>query len=658
MFKRFLLFLILILVGSGSALAQSIPDGRYAIINQGSGLVLDVAGASTGNGAKVQQWGYGGGEWQQFDVASQGNGFYSIRAAHSGKSLDVYSYSMQPGGEILQWDYNATANQLWAINSVGGGSYSIVSKMSGLALDFGQGSGSGTALRQYGLTGEDNQKFKFQMVDDGLSTIEDGRYVITSRFSGLSLDVAGGSKDNGANIQQWGYNGGGWQQFDVAYQGGGYYSIRSVHSGKSLDVNGYSKDAGAEILQWAYKGSDNQLWKISDKGNGYYTITSKISGMAMDVWEWSSSAGGDIRQYHATGATNQQFKFATVGGSSGGGTSTGGARADGFASVNGDTTGGAGGATVNVNNCSELETALRDSKPLTIQIPNSTIDCRTPASSIQACQVACPNPGKYTYRIRVGSQTCTDLGSPNDSTVTKTVNSKRLIVSSNKTVVGLGANSKVRGASFILGGVSNLIFRNFEITDVNPGLVEAGGAFTMEDVDHVWIDHMGFSQISDGYADMSSVKNATLSWNHFDGYNTASCDNHHSYIMFADESTVTYHHNYFDQGGGRNPKLGSGTLAHLYNNYWYDITYFAANAAGGAQAKVENNYYLDVSRPHWNWNGEALIDANMSSNVYAGSTSTSDGADTGDRVYQVPYSYKPDRATDLPSMLSSKTGPQ
>lgn len=646
---RKLLLLVFCLTFSGLLHAQSIADGRYIITNFYSGLSLDVASASTDDGANVQQWGYGGGTWQQFDVAYQGDGYYSIRPAHSGMSLDVYGWSSEAGGEIRQWTWYGADNQLWSINDTGNGYYTIVSKLSGMALDVWEWSSSaGGDIRQYTLSGADNQRFSFERVDDGLSTIDNGRYVIYSRLSGLALDVASGSSADGANIQQWGYGGGEWQQFDVEYQGGGYYSILAAHSGKSLDVYNMSTEAGANIDQWTYWGGDGQLWKINDLGNGYYTVTSKLSGMALDVWEFSTAAGGDIRQYTLAGGTNQQFRFASTSGSSSG--------VDGYASINGGTTGGAGGSTVTVSSCSELESALSSSSALTIQIPNSTIDCRTAARAQAVCAVQCSGSSKYTYRVPVGTQTCTELGSTSNATTTKYRNDVRLHVASNKTVVGLGPDSTVVGGSFVVSGVSNLIFRNFTMTNINPHLVEAGGAISMQDSDHIWVDHMRFSQISDGYTDMVNVQNVTLSWNHFDGYNTASCDNHHSYVMFADDTTVTFHHNYFDQGGGRNPKLNkSGTRAHLYNNYWYDITYFATNTGNGAQAKIEGNYYQSVSRPHWNESG--YIDANMSSNVYV-NTSTSSYADTGDSVFSIPYSYSVDSASGLPSTLSSQTGPQ
>ena len=42
-------------------------NGRYIVVNRNSGKVMEVAGASTNNGANIQQNAYTGGTHQQFD---------------------------------------------------------------------------------------------------------------------------------------------------------------------------------------------------------------------------------------------------------------------------------------------------------------------------------------------------------------------------------------------------------------------------------------------------------------------------------------------------------------------------------------------------------------------------------------------------------------
>lgn len=488
-------------------------------------------------------------------------------------------------------------------------------------------------------------------------TISNGRYTIKNNHSGLVLDVAGKSFEDGANIQQWNSNGGTNQQFDVTYVGDGYYSIRAVHSGKSLDVYGYSSDAGAEIWQWTYNGTSNQLWAINPVGNGYYTITSMHSGLALDLWEWSTEAGGDIRQWTVTGAVNQLWSFTLAGSDQSSGV-------DGFASQWGSdglstTTGGAGASPITVYSCESLVSALGSSSAAVVQIFNGTIDCRQ-ANQIQvACAIQCPNSSETFYRVPVGTQTCTELGSSTDSTVNRTRNETRINVASNKTIIGLGTDSKVLGATFNLSNSSNIIMRNFTIEDVNPALVEAGDAITLSNSSHIWIDHMRTYLISDGNVDINDSQNVTLSWNHFVGWNSAVCGNRHYYTNGVVASQVTFHHNYWENAAGRNPKLdGSATRAHIYNNYWLNVSYFSVSVNTGAQGLVEANYFNNSLRPHWNNGG--YLDASISSNRYSGVSASDSYRHTGDSVFGDVnmYSYTLDNVDQIPSIVVNNAGPK
>ena len=147
--------------------------------------------------------------------------------------------------------------------------------------------------------------------------INNGRYTIVSALSGLNMDVASRSSDDGANILQYTSTSSTNQQFDVSALGDGSYSIRPAHSGKSLDVYAWNADDGAELRQWTYYGNSNQRWYIDDAGNGQHSITSQFSGKALDVWEMSMAAGGDIRLFSYWGGPGQLWSFVPVGGSGG-----------------------------------------------------------------------------------------------------------------------------------------------------------------------------------------------------------------------------------------------------------------------------------------------------------------------------------------------------
>lgn len=91
--------------------------GVYNIIVSHSGKLLDVEGASTANGARVIQWPANGGRNQQWRVVPSGSGF-RITAEHSGKLLDIEGASVQDGAPALQWPANGGNNQLWRLSVV------------------------------------------------------------------------------------------------------------------------------------------------------------------------------------------------------------------------------------------------------------------------------------------------------------------------------------------------------------------------------------------------------------------------------------------------------------------------------------------------------------------------------------------------------------
>lgn len=491
--------------------------------------------------------------------------------------------------------------------------------------------------------------------------VDGALYTIANLSNGLVLDVVNGATTAGAPIQQWGYAGSNNQQFYVRDAGNGYWTIRPKPGTLRLDVQGSSKFEGAAVLQNTASSATSQLWQLKKSTTGAYNVVSVNSGKSLTAA--STSSGARLSQATDTASGLQRWFFNPVSGTCGGAVVTGFAAqsgSDGLAT----TTGGGSAAPVTVTSCSAMTAALQSTSPAVVQIPaNTTIDCRTPARTQVACAVACPSyqdPGKISYRIPVAGQTCTSLGSSTDATYARSRNEVRIFVGSNKTLVGLDANSRVLGATLELNSVKNVIIRNLTIADINPGLVEGGDGIGVNSSSHVWIDHVKFSLISDGHVDISKSKNVTLSWNRFDGVNPAVCGGKHHYTNAVADSQVTLHHNFWDKASGRNPKLdGAATRAHLYNNYWLDIPYFAINASASAQAKVEGNFFANAAKPHWN-NGGGLISANIASNRYTGISATDAYKDTGATVFGdiTLYSYTLDNVDALPAALIAGTGPR
>lgn len=136
-------------------------------------------------------------------------------------------------------------------------------------------------------------------------------YVIKSKNSGKALDVSWGSKDNGANVLQYSYQGYANQKWYIERLSNGCYIIKSNTSGKVLDVEARSMSNGGNVLQWEYKGGDNQEWKIENV-NGYYRIINRRSGKALDVSGRSTADNANVLQWDYTGANNQLWSITPV----------------------------------------------------------------------------------------------------------------------------------------------------------------------------------------------------------------------------------------------------------------------------------------------------------------------------------------------------------
>lgn len=136
-------------------------------------------------------------------------------------------------------------------------------------------------------------------------------YVISSKNSGKALDVARGSRDNGANVLQYRYNGNANQKWYIERKSNGYYVIKSCASGKVLDVSGVSRDNGANVQQWEYLGGANQEWSIENV-NGYYKIINRNSGKALDVSGKSTADNANVLQWSYNGGNNQLWSITPV----------------------------------------------------------------------------------------------------------------------------------------------------------------------------------------------------------------------------------------------------------------------------------------------------------------------------------------------------------
>ncbi|KAK4109659.1 polysaccharide lyase family 1 protein [Canariomyces notabilis] len=227
----------------------------------------------------------------------------------------------------------------------------------------------------------------------------------------------------------------------------------------------------------------------------------------------------------------------------------------GFASLNGGTTGGAGGTVTTVSTLPEFTAAVneKNSAPA-IVVVKGIISGDT--------------------KVRIGS---------------------------NKSIIGL-PGSGFKGVGLHFRGQSNLIVRNIVSSFVTAS---NGDALKIEESTNVWVDHCEFfseqgsdKDYYDGLVDSSHGSDfVTVSHTYFHDHWKASLVGHSDSNGSEDKGKlrITYANNYWKNINSRAPLLRFGT-AHVYNSYYENMS-TAVNSRMGAQALVQSTVFKNVSFP-------------------------------------------------------------
>lgn len=274
---------------------EVVKDGDYAIAAGPdlSRMVLDVAGGSASNGANVQIYQSNTTAAQRWRVSHDDNGYLTITNVKSGKVFDVSAGSTCLGTNVQQYAACGDANyaQKWIAVPNGDGSVRLLSAVwQQRTLDVAGGSlNSQTNVQLYASNGTAAQRFTFiatnpASVDPCDDILKDkGWCVISPSANGaVALDVAGGSLNNGGNVQTYSCNGTLSQLFKAEYRDG-YYVLRNAGSGKVLDVAAGDVVPGTNVQQWDESPNDNQLFRVIANEDGSYSFINKGTGLMLAV---------------------------------------------------------------------------------------------------------------------------------------------------------------------------------------------------------------------------------------------------------------------------------------------------------------------------------------------------------------------------------------
>lgn len=274
----------------------------------GSNLVLDVKGGSQSTGANVQIYGSNSSNAQKWELQYADSRLYRIRSINSLFYLGVAGSTN--GSNVAQYKSDDGLSQYWYFMANGDG-YTICNAANGLVLDVQNGkAANGSNVQLYTSNGTTAQKWV--MADTPL--IKNGTYVFSSDltvYGMLVLDVQGGSKASGANVQAYQSNGTDAQKWMVTYKGTGAYTLASKNSGLLLTVADSSLANGGNVVQKTNENSNFQLWTISLVGSNSYVFKNVGSGKVLDIKNGKSDNGVNVQQYSANGSKAQTWHIKT-----------------------------------------------------------------------------------------------------------------------------------------------------------------------------------------------------------------------------------------------------------------------------------------------------------------------------------------------------------
>ena len=303
------------------------------------------------------------------------------------------------------------------------------------------------------------------------------------------------------------------------------------------------------------------------------------------------------------------------------------AAADGWASQNGGTSGGAGGPTVTVTD-----------EPNLIKY----------ASSV--------TPGPYIVQV--------------SGTITIT-NTDGIRLSAKKTLRGIGENPTLVGNVNFTNRDSNMVIEKLNITNPYAGSAY-DGISVKQDINNVFITKCTFYDCGDGQLDISNKSNyVTVSWCKF-YYTPSAPDPGHTFsslVGSSDDQTVdrgklkvTYHHNWWTTGvKERMPRVRFGEV-HVYNNYYSDLVAGGYCVGVGVEAhiRVEGNYFNSVPNPWADYNDTGHIAGHIgwdANNRFDNCTEPTWATNEYTTIFTPPYSYKPlHDANVLPTIVTAYAG--
>ena len=284
-------------------------EGYYQLVARNSGKVVEIPQSSKGNGEWIKIYDNNGTHTQQWAVVENRYDEASAVTLYTDKGYKGKAVTLSEGEYNLSRMglYNLKDNDMSSLKVTPGFKVTIYEDD-----NFNGKSKSYTASESF--VGEEwNDKMSSLKVEaygkSGLS----GDYKLQNRNSGKFLDLDNNTTDNNTAIVQYDdeYIDATqiWTLTEIGGEKGVYSICTSVNKRQGMDVADWSKDNGAQVQLYEYNGNRNQQFIVVEKGDGYYQFVSRLSGKVIEIPSSSKDNGEWIKLYDNNGTNTQQWKF-------------------------------------------------------------------------------------------------------------------------------------------------------------------------------------------------------------------------------------------------------------------------------------------------------------------------------------------------------------
>lgn len=284
-------------------------EGYYQLVARNSGKVVEIPQSSKGNGEWIKIYDNNGTHTQQWAVVENRYDEASAVTLYTDEGYKGKAVTLSEGEYNLSRMglYNLKDNDMSSLKVTPGFKVTIYEDD-----NFNGKSKSYTASESF--VGEEwNDKMSSLKVEaygkSGLS----GDYKLQNRNSGKFLDLDNNTTDNKTAIVQYDdeYMDATqiWTLTEIGGEKGVYSICTSANKRQGMDVADWSKNDGAQVQLYEYNGHRNQQFIVVEKGDGYYQFVSRLSGKVIEIPNSSKDNGEWIKLYDNNGTNTQQWKF-------------------------------------------------------------------------------------------------------------------------------------------------------------------------------------------------------------------------------------------------------------------------------------------------------------------------------------------------------------